>query len=207
MSYSVQNIRNVALLGHGGNGKTTLVESMLYLTGVLDRQGRTTDGNTVCDYDAEEIKRQISISTALAPVEYNGCKINVLDTPGNYDFSGEVQEALRVAELGIIVCDAKSGLSVGTERAWKYLNQHKLPRFIYISKMDEDNGDFNGAFATLREHFGRTIAPLVIPSGTRTSTSPASWILSTSGPTRWWTASARRSPVPEDKVSVVGGAV
>ena len=104
MSYSVQNIRNVALLGHGGNGKTTLVENMLYMTGVLDRQGRTTDGNTVCDYDAEEIKRQISISTAVAPVEYNGCKINVLDTPGNYDFSGDVQEALRVAELGIIVC-------------------------------------------------------------------------------------------------------
>ena len=163
MSYSVQNIRNVALLGHGGNGKTSLVESMLYLTGALDRQGRTADGNTVCDYDAEEIKRQITISTAVAPVEYNGCKINVLDTPGNYDFSGDVQEALRVAELGIIVCDAKSGLSVGTERAWKYLNEHKLPRFIYISKMDEDNGDFNGAFATLREHFGRTIAPLVIP--------------------------------------------
>ena len=98
----------------------------------------------MCDYDAEEIKRQISISTAVAPVEYNGCKINVLDTPGNYDFSGDVQEALRVAELGIIVCDAKSGLSVGTERAWKYLNQHKMPRFIYVSKADEDNGDFNG---------------------------------------------------------------
>lgn len=163
MSYSVQNIRNVALLGHGGQRQDHPGGEHALFDRVLDRQGRTTDGNTVCDYDAEEIKRQISISTALAPVEYNGCKINVLDTPGNYDFSGEVQEALRVAELGIIVCDAKSGLSVGTERAWKYLNQHKLPRFIYISKMDEDNGDFNGAFATLREHFGRTIAPLVIP--------------------------------------------
>ena len=203
MSYSVQNIRNVALLGHGGNGKTSLVENMLYLTGVLDRQGRTTDGNTVCDYDAEEIKRQISISTAVAPVEYNGCKINVLDTPGNYDFSGEVQEALRVTELGIIVCDAKGGLSVGTERAWKYLNQHKLPRFIYISKMDEDNGDFNGAFATLREHFGRTIAPLVIPIWDENK--HVTGIVDIVNKRAYALENGQRQeiPVPEDKVSVV----
>ncbi len=163
MSYSVQNIRNVALLGHGSNGKTTLVESILYMNGLVDRQGKTADGNTVCDYDAEEIKRQISISTAIAPVEYNGCKINVLDTPGNYDFSGDVQEALRAAELGVIVCDAKSGLSVGTERAWKMLDRAKMPRFVYISKTDEDNGDFNGVFEALRDRFGRAVAPLVIP--------------------------------------------
>ena len=203
MSYSVQNIRNVALLGHGGNGKTSLVESMLYLTGALDRQGRTADGNTVCDYDAEEIKRQITISTAVAPVEYNGCKINVLDTPGNYDFSGDVQEALRVAELGIIVCDAKSGLSVGTERAWKYLNEHKLPRFIYISKMDEDNGDFNGAFATLREHFGRTIAPLVIPIWD--DAKHVTGIVDILNKRAYTLVDGQRQeiPVPEDKVAVV----
>ena len=203
MSYSVQNIRHVALLGHGGNGKTSLVESMLYLTGALDRQGRTADGNTVCDYDAEEIKRQITISTAVAPVEYNGCKINVLDTPGNYDFSGDVQEALRVAELGIIVCDAKSGLSVGTERAWKYLNEHKLPRFIYISKMDEDNGDFNGAFATLREHFGRTIAPLVIPIWD--DAKHVTGIVDILNKRAYTLVDGQRQeiPVPEDKVAVV----
>ena len=203
MSYSVQNIRNVALLGHGGNGKTSLVESMLYLTGALDRQGRTADGNTVCDYDAEEIKRQITISTAVAPVEYNGCKINVLDTPGNYDFSGDVQEAIRVAELGIIVCDAKSGLSVGTERAWKYLNEHKLPRFIYISKMDEDNGDFNGAFATLREHFGRTIAPLVIPIWD--DAKHVTGIVDILNKRAYTLVDGQRQeiPVPEDKVAVV----
>ena len=203
MSYSVQNIRNVALLGHGGNGKTSLVESMLYLTGALDRQGRTADGNTVCDYDAEEIKRQITISTAVAPVEYNGCKINVLDTPGNYDFSGDVQEALRVAELGIIVCDAKSGLSVGTERAWKYLNEHKLPRFIYISKMDEDNGDFNGAFATLREHFGRTIAPLVIPIWD--DAKHVTGIVDILNKRAYTLVDGQRQeiPVPEDKAAVV----
>ncbi len=163
MAYSAQNIRNICLLGHSGNGKTTLVESFQLMTGAIDRLGRTADGNTICDTDSEEIKRQVSIYASIAPVEYNGTKINILDTPGNFDFAGEVQECLRVADAGIIVCDAKGGLSVGTERAWKYLNEHNLPRFIYISKTDEDNGDYNGAFDTLRDHFGKNIAPLVAP--------------------------------------------
>ena len=105
MSYSPHNIRNICLLGHGGNGKTTLVESFLRMTGVIDRLGKTTDGNTVCDYDPEEIKRQISISAAVAPVEYNGCKINVLDAPGNFDFAGEVAECLSVADAGDVLGD------------------------------------------------------------------------------------------------------
>ena len=163
MSYSPHAIRNICLLGHGGNGKTTLVESFLRTTGVIDRLGKTSDGNTVSDYDPEEIKRQISISASVIPVEYNGCKINVLDTPGNFDFAGEVVECLSVADAGILVCAAKGGLSVGTERAWKYLNERKMPRLIYISKMDEDNIDFNAAFDTLREKFGKNIAPMVVP--------------------------------------------
>ena len=163
MSYSPHSIRNICLLGHGGNGKTTLVESMLRMTGALDRLGKTSEGNTVCDYDPEEIKRQISISAAVAPVEYKGCKINVLDTPGNFDFAGEVAECLSVADAGVLVCAAKGGLSVGTERAWKMLNERKLPRLVYISKMDEDNVDFNSAFDTLREYFGKNIAPLMVP--------------------------------------------
>ena len=163
MSYSPHAIRNICLLGHGGNGKTTLVESVLRTTGVIDRLGKTSDGNTVSDYDPEEIKRQISISASVIPVEYNGCKINVLDTPGNFDFAGEVVECLSVADAGILVCAAKGGLSVGTERAWKLLNERKMPRLIYISKMDEDNVDFNSAFDTLREHFGKNIAPMVVP--------------------------------------------
>ena len=163
MSYSPHAIRNICLLGHGGNGKTTLVESFLRTTGVIDRLGKTSDGNTVSDYDPEEIKRQISISASVIPVEYNGCKINVLDTPGNFDFVGEVVECLSVADAGILVCAAKGGLSVGTERAWKLLNERKMPRLIYISKMDEDNVDFNSAFDTLREHFGKNIAPMVVP--------------------------------------------
>ena len=163
MSYSAQNIRNVCLLGHAGSGKTSLAESMLYLTGGTDRLGKVPDGNTVCDFDPEEIKRQTSISLSVAPVEYNGCKVNVLDTPGAFDFAGEAMEALQAADAAIIVCSAKSGMSVGAEKAWKYCEERKLPRILYISKTDEDNSDYNAAFATLRERFGKNIAPVVAP--------------------------------------------
>ena len=163
MSYSVQNIRNVALIGHGGSGKTALAESLLYMTKAIDRMGKATDGNTVCDYDPEEVKRQISISLAVAPIEFKGCKINVLDTPGGFDFSGEVMEALRAADAAIIVCSAKDGISVGLEKAWKYCEERNMPRFIYISKTDEDNSDYNATFEALREKYGNKIAPLVVP--------------------------------------------
>ena len=163
MSYSAQNIRNVCLLGHGGNGKTSLAESMLFQTGAIDRLGKIADGNTTCDYDPEEIRRQFSISTSVAPLEYSGCKINVLDTPGYFDFAGEVMQSLRVSDAAIIVCSAKSGMSVGAEKAWKYCESQKLPRILYISKTDEENSDYNAAFETLRERFGKNIAPVVAP--------------------------------------------
>ena len=163
MSYSVQNIRNVCLLGHSGSGKTALIESLLYMTGAIDRMGKCADGNTVCDYDQEEIKRQISITTSVAPLEYKGCKINVLDTPGGFDFSGEVMQALTVADAAIIVCSAKDGISVGLEKAWKYCEERDMPRFIYISKTDEENSDYNATFDALRERFGNKIAPVVVP--------------------------------------------
>ena len=163
MRYSVQNIRNVCLLGHGGSGKTALAESLLYMTGAIDRMGKAADGNTVCDYDPEEIKRQISISLSVAPVEFKGCKINVLDTPGGFDFSGEVMEALRAADAAIIVCSAKDGISVGLEKAWKYCEERNMPRFIYISKTDEDNSDYNATFEALRAKYGNKIAPVVVP--------------------------------------------
>ena len=163
MSYSVQNIRNVCLLGHGGSGKTALAESLLYMTGALDRMGKSVDGNTVCDYDPEEVKRQISISLAVAPLEYKGCKINVLDAPGGFDFAGEVMEALRAADAAIIVCSAKDGVSVGMEKAWKYCEERNMPRLLYISKTDEDNSDYNTTFEALRERFGKKVAPVVVP--------------------------------------------
>jgi len=163
MRYSVQNIRNVCLLGHGGNGKTALAESLLYMTGAIDRMGKAVDGNTVCDYDPEEVKRQISISLSVAPLEFKGCKINVLDTPGGFDFSGEVMEALRAADAAVIVCSAKDGISVGLEKAWKYCEERNMPRFIYISKTDEDNSDYNATFDALRAKYGNKIAPVVVP--------------------------------------------
>ena len=132
---SAKDIRNIVLLGHGGSGKTTLAESMLFMTGGTDRFGKVTDGNTTCDYDAEEIKRNISISLAVAPVKYKNVKINVLDTPGNFDFAGEVLSGIRAAECAVLVCGAKDGLSVGAERAWKMLGNK--PRMIFINRTDE----------------------------------------------------------------------
>ena len=117
MSNATKDLRNVCLLGHGSTGKTTLAESMLYVTGAVDRQGKVTDGNTVCDYDAEEIKRQFTISSALAPINFAGKKINVLDCPGFFDFAGEVDAALRATECGIIFVTAKDGISVGASAA------------------------------------------------------------------------------------------
>ena len=164
MSYETKNIRNVALLGHGGTGKTTLTENMLFLTGAIDRQGKTADGNTVCDYDPEEIKRQITISTGIAPVNFGGCKINVLDCPGFFDFAGEVACALRAAEAGVIFCSAKDGISVGAERSWKLLKNAGKPTMFYISKIDEEHSDFDAVLAALKEKYGNTVCPVTIPT-------------------------------------------
>ena len=161
--YTANSIRNVCLLGHSGSGKTALAESLLYMTGVIDRIGKNADGNTVCDYDPEEIRRNISISSALVPLDYKGARINLLDTPGGFDFSGAVVEALRAADAAIIVCSAKDGITVGFEKAWKYCRERNMPCFIYISKVDEDNSDYNATFNALRERYGNRIAPLVVP--------------------------------------------
>ncbi len=164
MSYATDKIRNVALLGHGNSGKTTLAESMLFLTGAIDRQGKVPDGNTVCDYDAEEIKRQITISTAIAPIEFGGCKINVLDCPGYFDFVGEVSAAIRAVEAGIILCTAKDGLSVGAERTWKTLKAANMPTMFCISKIDEEHGDFNTVLAALQEKYGSIVCAVTAPT-------------------------------------------
>ena len=161
--YTANSIRNVCLLGHSGSGKSALAESLLYMTGAIDRIGKNADGNTVCDYDPEEIKRNISISTAVVPLDYKGVRINLLDTPGAFDFSGAVMEALRAADAAILVCSAKDGITVGFEKAWKYCEERNMPRFVYISKVDEDNSDYNATFNALRERYGNKIAPVVVP--------------------------------------------
>ena len=161
--YTANSIRNICLLGHSGSGKTALAESLLYMTGAIDRMGKNADGNTVCDFDPEEIRRNISLSTSVAPIVYNNAKINVLDTPGNFDFSGAVVEALRAADAAILVLSAKDGITVGFEKAWKYCEERNMPRFIYISKVDEENSDYNATFEALREKYGNKIAPVVVP--------------------------------------------
>ena len=133
------------------------------MTGAIDRIGKNADGNTVCDYDPEEIRRHVSISAAVVPLEYKNIKINLLDTPGGFDFSGAVVEALRAADAAILVISAKDGITVGFEKAWKYCEERNMPRFIYISKVDEENSDYNATFNALREKYGNKVAPVVVP--------------------------------------------
>ena len=161
--YTVNSIRNICLLGHSGSGKSALAESLLYMTGAILRMGKNADGNTVSDYDPEETRRNISISTSVIPLEYNNHKINLLDTPGAFDFSGAVVEALRAADAAILVLSAKDGITVGFEKAWKYCEERNMPRMIYISKVDEENADYNATFVALREKYGNKIAPVVAP--------------------------------------------
>jgi len=161
--YSAEKVRNVCLLGHGNAGKTTLAEAMLFITGATDRFGSVVDGNTVMDYDSEEIKRKFSISTALAPVEWNDSKINIIDTPGYFDFVGEMLEGLAVADGAAILVGAKDGLQVGTEKAWAAVNEKKIPRMFLISKLDEENSDFNKVFNQLKDKFGKSVVALEIP--------------------------------------------
>lgn len=164
-NYKVDQIRNVALLGHGGSGKTTLTEAMLYTTKAIKRMGKVEDGNTVSDFDKEEISRQFSIGTSVIPVEWNNSKYNILDAPGYFDFSGEVISALRVAGGAIIMVDATSGVEVGTEKAWKYTEERKMPKIIFINKMDKENVNYDKLIKELRDNFGKKIAPFAIPIG------------------------------------------
>lgn len=165
--YGTQQIRNVVLLGHGGAGKTTVAEALALLTGVTKRMGKVTDGNTISDYDKEEIKRQFSISTSLIPLEYKGedgpIKINLLDTPGYFDFVGEAEEAVSVADAAIIVVNCKAGIEVGTEKAWELCEKLGLPRIIFVTNMDDDHASYRELVLKLEKRFGRKIAPFQLP--------------------------------------------
>jgi len=163
MSYTAKDIRNICLLGHGGDGKTALAESMLFLTKGTDRLGKSADGNTVSDFDPEEVRRGYSISTSVIPVEYNKTKLNILDNPGYFDFAGEVVQSLRVVDSGLICLTAKSGIGVGTEKGWKYLKSAGLPAMFYVSKMDEEHANFFTVFDSLRSQFGTAVIPFTFP--------------------------------------------
>lgn len=161
--YTSETIRNVALLGHGGCGKTTFLEAALLQKGVTKKPGRVEDGNTVSDYDKMEIEKGYSINTSVVPVEWKGSKINFIDTPGYFDFVGEVNAALRAAEAAVIMVDAGAGIQVGTEQAWKACERYSSPRFIVINKRDKDEFDFYKTFGELKEKFGSKLVPLSWP--------------------------------------------
>lgn len=161
--WKTEKIRNVAILGHGSCGKTTLVEALAFSTGAIERLGRVEDGNTVSDYDKEEGKRLFSISTSVVPVIWENTKINLLDTPGYFDFIGEVEEALYAADAAIIVVSGKSGVEVGTQKAWDYCEQRKLPRIFFVTDMDDDQASFREVVEELTKLYGKKVAPFHLP--------------------------------------------
>lgn len=164
-SYQTKDIRNIALMGHGSEGKTTLMEALLFAAGAIDRQGRVEDGNTVTDYDAEEIKRKISISAAIAPIDWNQKMLNVIDVPGYFDFVGEMMGPLRVVETAAILVSAVSGIAVGTEKAWDYATKNNVGKMFIVNQMDRDHADFMKVQTQLRERFGNSVVPILLPIG------------------------------------------
>ncbi len=161
--YTTDKIRNVVLLGHGGCGKTSLVEAIAYASGLTSRIGKVTEGNTISDYDKEEIKRKFSITTSVVPIIWQGCKINILDAPGYFDFVGEAEEAVSAADAAIIVVSGKAGVEVGTQKAWELCEKYKLPRMVFVSEMDVDHASFRQVVEDLTELYGKKIAPFYQP--------------------------------------------
>src|SRR5512135_2750563 len=166
--YTTEFLRNIALVSHGGAGKTMLAEAFLHASGATTRLGKVEDGTTISDYDEEEIRRKISIYSSMIPVEHRDHKINVIDAPGYTDFVGEAISALSVADGAIILVDAVAGVEVGTELAWRYSNEFNLPRFVVINKMDHDNADFAKTFAAIKEFVeshGKRVVQVHLPIG------------------------------------------
>lgn len=165
--YSTDSIRNIALVSHGNAGKTMLGEALLHFTGATTRLGKIEDGTTASDFEDEEIRRGISLSTTIIPVEYRDMKLNLLDTPGYTDFVGEVISALRVADSAVILIDSVAGAEVGTEIAWNYCDEFSLPRFVVINKMNRDNANFQKALNSVQNMANKRLIPLQLPWGER----------------------------------------
>lgn len=164
-AYTTDNIRNISLLGHSSVGKTTFTEGALFATGVTNRQGTIEDKNTMSDFDKEEMQRGVSIGTSVIPVEYNGIKYNILDTPGYFDFIGEVYGAKRVSDGSVIIIDAQAGVEVGTEKAWNNVEKYNTPRLIFLNKMDKENVQFERVYQSIKQKFGDKVIPFTIPIG------------------------------------------
>lgn len=164
-NYTTKNLRNMGIIGHSGSGKTTLTEAILYYAKATDRFGKIEEGNTISDYDAEERKRKISISTSISPCEWKNVKINLVDIPGYFDFVGETFQGLRATDIAMIVISGISGIQVGTEKAWHYVNEYKLPKALYVNKLDRENSDFDKILQSLKEKFGISVVPVQYPIG------------------------------------------
>ncbi len=162
-SYKMDEIRNVAVTGHGKCGKTTLAEAMLFNAGVIDRIGKSADGTTVTDCDPEEVKRNFSISSAVAPIEWKDMKYNIIDTPGFFDFAGEVKEGIRAADSALVVLSGRSGVSVGTEHTFEYARQRGIPIMFFVNKIDDDRADYQKTLEQMKEVFGKSVTPFVYP--------------------------------------------
>lgn len=163
--YQTKNLRNVGVIGHSGCGKTTLTEALLYYTKTIDRFGKVEDGTTTSDYDIEERKRRISISASVAPIEWEDIKINLVDIPGYFDFIGEYIQGMRPVDVAMIVVCGVSGIEVGTEKAWSYVNKIKLPRTFFINKLDRENSNYEKVLEQLKERFGISVVPIQYPIG------------------------------------------
>ena len=162
-TYNAKDIRNIVIAGHGSRGKTTLAEAMIYLAGGSDRMGRVADGNTILDFDAEEKRRKVSISTAVAPIEWKNCKINIIDTPGLFDFAGGMSEGIRAAECALIVCAAGSGYDVGAEKAYKAAKTRDIARMFAVTRCDAENADFYKTFDAIKEEHNSSVCPVIVP--------------------------------------------
>ena len=163
--YTSANVRTIALIGHGGSGKTSFSEAALYATGVTNRQGKPEDGTTISDYHPDEIERKISINSSLLVTDIDGTKINIFDTPGYTDFTGEVKACLRVSDAAVVLVKAFEGVEVGTEIVWKYVDEFKLPALFVVSKMDNENGDYDTVTAAIKDRFSSDAAIVAFPDG------------------------------------------
>ena len=161
--YSFRDIRNIALAGHGGSGKTSFAEALLFKSGSIDRLGKILDGNTTCDYDPEEIRRKTTINTKTAYLEWKDVKINIVDTPGSFDFAGGMQEGISACESVVITLSGKSGVTVGAVKAYETANEQNKAKMLIITKLDEDHADFYSVFESAKANFGPSVCPVVVP--------------------------------------------
>ena len=206
-NYQTKDIRNIALMGHGSEGKTTLTEALLFAAKAIDRQGRVEDGNTVTDFDPEEIKRGISISAATAPIEWKQKMINIVDVPGYFDFIGEAMGPLRVVETAGIVVSAVGGISVGAEKAWKLATKNHVAKMFIVNQMDREHADFHKVEAALREKFGNSVVPILLPIGDGADFKGVVNVLENKAYERTNKGEPKEIPVPADMADAIEAAL